>query len=130
MKKIIKNTRLYQKAFEISVAATLLAHGGSAFADTPLTLGNVATTITTSFANLSKLMTAASYVGGIGFAVGAIMKFKQHRDNPQQVTIGTCVGMTAVAAALLFLPTILGITGQTVFGGAQQTGGATGIIFS
>lgn len=130
MKNIIKNTRLYQKAFEMSVAASLITFGESANAATSMTLGNVATTITTSFANLSKLMTAASYVGGIGFAVGAIMKFKQHRDNPQQVTIGTCVGMTAVAAALLFLPTILGITGQTVFGGAQQTGGATGIIFS
>jgi hypothetical protein len=37
------------------------------------------------FTNLTKLITAGSYVGGLGFATGAIMKFKQHKDNPTAV---------------------------------------------
>jgi hypothetical protein len=34
------------------------------------------------FTQLAKLITAGSYVGGIGFSTAAIMKFKQHKDNP------------------------------------------------
>ena len=44
----------------------------------------------------------------------AIMKFKMHKDNPTQVPIGTPVMLTFIAAALLFLPSILNVTGSTM----------------
>lgn len=98
---------------------------------TSLTVGSMASTITSSFANLAKLMTAGSYLGGLCFAVGAIMKFKQHKDNPTQIPIGTPIALVFIAAALLFLPTILGITGNTMFGeGVGETAGPTGTVFS
>ena len=34
----------------------------------------------------------------------AIFKFKQHKDNPTQVPVGTPVAMLAISAALVFLP--------------------------
>lgn len=84
-------------------------------------LASLSSTVYTNFANLSKLITAGSYIAGLGFSIASIMKFKAHKDNPTQVQIGTPVALVMVAAALLFLPSILSTTGLTLFG----TGGGT-----
>ena len=94
------------------------------------TVGNMATSITGSFINLTKLITAGSYLAGLAFSIGAIMKFKQHKDQPQQVPIGTPVALVFIAAALLFLPSILGIAGYTMFGSSGgEVAGPTGTVF-
>ncbi len=93
-------------------------------------LAGVATKITSNFAELSKLISATAYIGGLGFAVGSILKFKQHKDNPTQVPIGTPVAMLIVAAAMIFMPTIIGITQQSIFGGTATAGGAAGVDFA
>ena len=85
--------------------------------------------ITESFGNVAKLITAGSYIAGLGFAVGAIIKFKAHKDNAAQVPIGQPIGLVFIAAALLFLPTILSITGQTMFATTGTTAGPGGTIF-
>lgn len=102
---------------------------GVALADSSLTLGGMASSITGSFESLTKLITAASYLAGLAFAIGAIMKFKQHKDNPTQITIGTPVALVFIAAALLFLPSILDVAGATMFGGAGEVAGPTGTIY-
>ncbi|WP_040916239.1 hypothetical protein [Legionella tunisiensis] len=95
------------------------------------TIGSMASQITASFTNLAKLITAGSYLAGLGFSIGAIMKFKQHKDNPTQIPIGTPIALVFIAAALLFLPSILGVAGATMFGsGGGSTAGPTGTIFS
>ena len=94
-----------------------------------ITLGTMASSMTGSFSKVAKLITAGSYLAGLGFSIGAIMKFKQHKDNPTQVPIGTPIALVFIAAALLFLPTILGVTGQTMFGTTGKTAGPTGSIF-
>ena len=38
-----------------------------------------------NLAELAQLITAISYIGGFGFGVAAITKFKAHKDNPTQV---------------------------------------------
>ncbi|WP_425411908.1 type IV secretion protein IcmD [Legionella massiliensis] len=93
-------------------------------------LGGMASSITGSIGSISKLVTAGSYVAGLGFSLGAIMKFKAHKDNPTQIPIGTPLALTFIAAALLFLPSILGVAGQTMFGGSGTVAGATGTLFS
>nr|WP_241030200.1 type IV secretion protein IcmD [Legionella anisa] len=94
-------------------------------------IGNMASTITSSFTNLTKLITAGSYLAGLGFSIGAIMKFKQHKDNPTQIPIGTPIALVFIAAALLFLPSILGVTGVTMFGGSGgRTAGPTGTVYT
>ena len=100
-----------------------------AYATSTLTLGAMASQITTSFKQLTKLITAGSYLAGLGFSIGAIMKFKQHKDNPTQIPIGTPIALVFIAAALLFLPSILSITGQTMFGGSGSTAGPSGTVF-
>lgn len=91
------------------------------------TLGQVATQITGSFSELAKLITASSYVAGMGFALSSILKFKQHKDNPQQIPIGTPIALLFIAAGLIFLPTIFHVAGQTVFGTSATSGGVSGV---
>jgi intracellular multiplication protein IcmD len=112
--------------FLIPVAIGLMTISGIAPA---ATVGDMATQITGSFKSLAELITATSYLGGLGFSIGAIMKFKQHKDNPTQIPIGTPVAMLFIASALLFLPSILGMAGDTMFGGDAETAGPTGQIF-
>jgi hypothetical protein len=69
-----------------------------------------ADSVTDSFSQVAELITAGSYLAGLGFSIGAIMKFKQHKDNPTQTPIGTPIALVFIAAALLFLPSILGVT--------------------
>ncbi len=90
------------------------------------TLGTMASQITSSFAAVGRLITAASYVAGLGFAVSAILKFKQHKDNPQQTPIGQPIGLTFIAGVLLFLPSILSATGNTLFSQGGTTAGPSG----
>ncbi|MBV8547326.1 MAG: nitrile hydratase subunit alpha [Acidobacteria bacterium] len=96
-----------------------------------LTIGEVASSITASFSNLSKLITAGSYLAGLAFSIGAIMKFKQHKDNPTQVPIGTPIALVFIAAALLFLPSIPSVVRSSMFGGGGgTTAGPSGTVFT
>jgi len=117
-------------AMQVLLPLGLVVLTSVAYASSSLTLGSMASTITQSFTGLTKLITGGSYVAGLGFAVGAIIKFKAHKDNPTQITIGVPVSLTAIAAALLFLPTVLNMAGDTMFGSGAQTSGPTGSVFS
>lgn len=98
---------------------------GTAFADSQ-NLGAVAQNITGSMKDVAELITAAAYVAGLGFAVAAILKFKAHKDNPQQIPVGTPIALLFIAAALIFLPSLLGVSGQTVFGSGAEAGKTSG----
>jgi len=127
------NTR---KKMSFNTSAAMLAgcglvlFAGGAAAATSLNVGQMASSIYGTFTNLAKLVTAGSYLTGLGFSIGAIMKFKQHKDNPTQVSIGAPIALVFIAAALLFLPTILGVAGSTMFGASGgTTAGPTGVVF-
>ena len=79
-------------------------------------VGTIAANVTSNFDDLAQLVTAGSYVAGSAFAAASILKFKSHKDNPTQIPIGTPIALVAVAAALLFLPTILTVSGTTEYG--------------
>ncbi len=125
MDKLQKNHNYNSGVMWIACLALMVFAGEAAAAGS---VGSMAASIATSFGALAKLVTAGAYLAGLAFSVGAIMKFKQHKDNPQSVPIGTPIALVFIAAALLFLPTILGITGATIGGGT--TAGPSGIIFS
>lgn len=90
-------------------------------------IGAIAANVTGSLADLAKLITAGSYVAGFGFAVGAVLKFKAHKDNPQQIPVGTPIALIFIAAALIFLPAIFGAAGQTIFKSTSGQGTVTGV---
>ena len=90
------------------------------------TLGDVAANVTDSMTNVAKLITAASYVAGVGFALSGMMKFKAHKDNPTQVPLSQPIVLIAIAAGLIFLPSLISTSGETVFGSSGERGSATG----
>ena len=102
---------------------------GLVVADTTETLGTMAENITSSFGSITRLITGGSYIAGLGFAIGAVMKFKQHKDNPTQIPVGTPIALLFIAAALLYFPSILTATGYTLFTGGGSVAGPSGIIF-
>lgn len=90
-------------------------------------VGSVATQVTSNVASIARLITAASYVAGMAFAVGAIVKFKAHKDNPTQITIGQPIALLFVGAALIFLPTVFKVSGSTLFGASGTVATASGL---
>jgi len=107
----------------VFVGLALLSFTNATFA---LSIGTMAANITDTFTQIGKLITAGSYIAGLAFSVGAIMKFKQHKDNPTQIQIGQPISLVLIAAALLFMPTLLKSIGSTMFGEAT-TAGPTGV---
>jgi len=77
--------------------------------------------------NLARLITAGSYVAGLGFAIGAIAKFKAHKDNPTQVPVSSAIALLFVGAALIFIPSIFKSTGGTLFGNETSVLGVDGV---
>jgi len=123
----VQKTRRLLLTLKAAVTASLVAFAGSAMA--AMTAGEVASSIYSSFEQITKLITAGAYLGGLAFSIGAIMKFKQHKDNPTQVPIGTPIALLFIGAALLFLPSLLGVAGQTIFGGGTVSG-PSGQVFT
>lgn len=90
-------------------------------------IGGMATRATGSIKGLASLITAGSYAAGLGFAVGAIVKLKAHKDNPTQVPLSAGIALLGIAVLLTFIPTTLKSTGGTVFGSGAQTPGTSGM---
>lgn len=83
-------------------------------------LKDVATNLESSVTSLVSIIKAGCYLAGVGFLVGGIMKFKQHKDNPTQVTIGQPIALIVIAGALLFMPTLIDVAGDALFGSKAE----------
>lgn len=100
--------------------------GISAYAN----IGDMAASINSTFTEISSLVGGAAYLFGLIFTVAGLFKFKQHRDNPQQVPIGTCFTLLGIGVLMIFLPNLITQSGSTVFSSGTTTGGASGSGFS
>jgi intracellular multiplication protein IcmD len=89
-------------------------------------IGGLAQNITNEFSKIGALIIAVAFLAGIGFIMAAIFKFKQHKDAPQQVTLGTPIAMLVIGAFLVFLPSLINPAGASIFGGNATAGGFTG----
>ena len=104
-----------KKALLMAAPFLLLLGFSAAFAAAGESLGAVASQVSQSMTGVASLMTSGSLVAGLGFAIGAILKFKQHKDNPTQIPVGTPIALVFIAAALLFLPSMFKTLGTTLF---------------
>ncbi len=128
-KQIVKSLESWLKAVFISLMMAGVFFSGLVYAgsSSSMDLGTVAENVTNTFDSIAKMITAASYIAGLGFAVGSILKFKAHKDNPQQITVGVPIALMFVAAALIFLPSMFEVAGNTLFGSTTGYAGVTGI---
>jgi len=112
-----------------AASVALLTMGTAALAAAPAAAGlsGVASQVISNFGGVAKLITAGSYIAGMGFGVGSIVKFKAHKDNPTQVPIGQAIALLFVSAALLFIPSVFQSTGITLFGGSGYTSSISGV---
>jgi len=90
-------------------------------------IGGVASQVKSNLGPIALLITAGSYVLGMGMGVAAIIKFKAHKDNPTQVPIGQGIALLFVAAALLFIPSVFKTSGGTLFGASGAVAGISGV---
>ena len=97
----------------VGVCTLLSAMSADAFAASGTSFGTIASNITGSLANIATLIVSGSYVAGMAMAGAAILKFKAHKDNPTQVPLGTPIALLFVAAALLWLPSIMNAAKDT-----------------
>ncbi|HJN37773.1 MAG TPA: type IV secretion protein IcmD [Gammaproteobacteria bacterium] len=108
------------------IAATLMAAFSLApelVAGTTTGIGGLADNVTGNFQAIGNLFIGTAYIAGIGFGVAAIFKFKQHKDNPTQIPIGTPFALLGVSVMLVFLPGLYQPLGQTIYGKTGGTGG-------
>lgn len=91
-------------------------------------LGMVAQNITNTFEALTKLITATAYVTGAAMFFIAVFQFRQHKENPTQTPLSKPMMFLAIGCALLFFPTFIGMTEQTIFGQGAVTGGPQGVL--
>jgi len=89
-------------------------------------LKDIAQNIYGTFSEVGKLIVAIAYIAGFGFVMASIFKFKQHKDNPTQIPMGTPIAMLIIGIALLFMPSIISTGSQTIFGGSATAGGFSG----
>lgn len=89
-------------------------------------LGGIADNVVKAFEPLGKMLVGMSYLCGIGFAMAGIFKFKQHKDNPTQIPVGTPIALMLIGVALVFLPNWFMPGGETLFGKDAKAGGYTG----
>jgi hypothetical protein len=61
-----------------------------------------------------------AYLAGVGFAVGAIVKFKAHKDNPRQTVLGKPTALVFLGASIPFIDRAAAIAGASVFGQASE----------
>lgn len=118
-------TLRFIKSLLLFTFVTGFIYSSAAFAEAE-GIGKIATNITGSFQALGKLVLAVAFLAGIGFVMAAIFKFKQHKDNPQQIPLGTPIAMLVIGAFLIFLPNLIAPAGATIFGGTPKAGGFSG----
>ena len=92
-------------------------------------IAGIAGQLTATFNLLGQILLGGAYIGGFTLVVAALYKFKQHKDNPQQVPMGTPITILLIGAALIFVPNIIKPAGQSIFGGEATTGGTDGAGF-
>lgn len=71
-----------------------------------LGIGEVADAAMVPMMALSKTMVAMAFVSGVGFLLAALIQYKYHRENPQQVRFSTPVLLFLLGLALVALPII------------------------
>lgn len=112
------NTLLNKKCWLAGVVSfgLLLLICQDANAAGAVTIDTMATTIKKSIETLIEVIKYGAYIAGVGFLVGGILKFKQHKDNPTQVTVGQPIALILIAGALLFMPTLIEVAKTGMFG--------------
>ena len=73
-----------------------------------------------SFDKLRRVIVAAAYLSGLGFAVVAVLAFKKHKDNPRQTVLGKPTALVFTGASIAFIDKAAAIADASVFAQASE----------
>lgn len=71
------------------------------------TINGVADNITGHLSNVYRLIGMANYAAGFCFLCVSVFKFKQHKDNPTQQTIGNPLMYLLLAILLMYMANVI-----------------------
>ena len=113
--------------FKSVILGALVMSTSSLYASTSSSSGiaGIADSVASNLSSVAELISQVAFVAGLGFFVSSVFKFKQHKDNPTQVPIGTPMSMLAIAAALMFMANFIAPLGETLFGADAQAGASS-----
>lgn len=77
--------------------------------------GNVASNTSEFLETITSIIVVILYVAAMGVFVSACMKYRLHRQNPQQVPLSTPVTEFVLATVLAALPTVSKMTNEHLF---------------
>lgn len=123
LNKKLSNVLKASKGLNVLYGTLFAFWVGDVLAQSGQSLSDIVSNVQGNVLTLGPLLTIISYIAGVGFAIAGIVKFKAHKDNPQQVSLSQPIVYLAVGAGLLFLPSIMASAGSTVFGGSQTSAG-------
>jgi intracellular multiplication protein IcmD len=86
------------------------------YANATATINSVADGLIGQLSSVSSLIAMANYVAGFSFLCVSIFKFKQHKDNPTQQTIGNPLMYLLLAILLMYMANIIKPIGVSLFG--------------
>lgn len=92
-------------------------------------LGAIATDLTSQVSSIGTMISVISFVLGVGLAIGGLMKFRAHSQNPNDPSNkpSTAFVLMFAGAGLVAIPAVLGSGVSTIFGdSAQVTNGNSG----
>jgi intracellular multiplication protein IcmD len=99
------------------VQVLLLLCAQQALAESPQgSIGAVAKRFSNMAASFKNLIITVAFVSGVGFTIAAVFKLKQHKENPQNVPIGTVFALFFVSILLINMPLLLVPTIKSIFG--------------
>lgn len=111
------------KKYKFLTTTSLVLDSQSLFAQTQTTtrVGEVFRNLSTSFDPFIAILFSIATLAGLIFTFIAIFKFKQFKDNPQQISIGQPVGLFFLGGVMLWLPYIITSIGYTLTGAKTDT---------
>lgn len=84
------------------------------------TVGTLFRNVGGQFGGFVNFLFSVATIAGLCFSIAALLKFKQHKDNPAQVTIGQPIGLFFLGAIMLWLPFIIQSLGTTIVGNSEK----------
>lgn len=104
-------------AFVMAVAAS------PAFAQAVQDMGGVFEKLNTQASPLGDLIGSASFVIGAGIAIFGLLKARAHSQNPNDPSnkLSSAMMLILVGAAMVAIPTLLGVGVGTLFGSGSDT---------
>lgn len=104
-----------KSTFALSIACLFLLLAVFAPSAMAQSIGAIADRASGSIGGVTRLAESVAYMVGFLFGIGALVKFKAHRDNPQQTPISTPIVLLFVAVGLIALPAVLSSGQETLW---------------